>query len=205
MRLAVFSLVALLAACDTASTSSVQETQDLGYGVYASGMPYAEFEYTTYPESLGLQRRTNWCWAATTQMVLNWHHLYVTQEQIVAKEFGVTLPDQPATQGQIIDAMNGITGYTSDGRLVTVAAAAMPANDALIINQLHYRNPLQIGYAGHARVLTAVTWANNPYTGAPTIISANIRDPWPGSPSNQWVSWPQIVAQNPVITAIVVQ
>jgi len=47
-----------------------------------------------------------WYWAASIQMVLNYHGLYVTQEQIVQRVFGLPL-DTPAYLQHILYALTG--------------------------------------------------------------------------------------------------
>ena len=71
------------------------DMQQLGPNYFAAGVVSGEFEFFAAPQQQGRQRQQNWCWAATTQMVLNYHGLYVTQEQVVARIFG-KLVDSPA-------------------------------------------------------------------------------------------------------------
>ena len=71
------------------------EMQQLGPNYFSAGIFSGEFEFFAAPQQQGRQRQQNWCWAATTQMVLNYHGLYVTQEQVVARIFG-KLVDSPA-------------------------------------------------------------------------------------------------------------
>ena len=55
------------------------------------GINSGEFNSLT---TFGKQRSLNWCWAACIQMVLNFHRIPVTQEQVVKKTLG-KLVDRP--------------------------------------------------------------------------------------------------------------
>lgn len=168
------------------------EVMQIGPGLYMAGIPSNQFQFFAAPESYGRQRSENWCWAACIQMVLNYHGLYVTQEQIVAKVFG-ELIDHPGSPEQIVAALSG---WAPDirGRYSSIVADPYNINGPSLVTDLAYRWPLIIGLqnrnnpVGHAYVLTAVTYMvdqnNNPIF--QTVV---LRNPWPGDQSREEISW----------------
>src|SRR5262245_47098196 len=78
----------------------------IGPNSYIAGIQTREFQYFAAPEVAGRQRQQNWCWAACVQMVLNYHGLYVTQEQVVQRIFGQQA-DSPADENRILTALSG--------------------------------------------------------------------------------------------------
>jgi len=90
------SLVVVLLSCImlfslAAGGVQAQTIIEMQPGLYCAGIPSKDFKYRAAPESSGRQRQTNWCWAASIQMVLNFHGVDVTQEEIVQRIFGTLL------------------------------------------------------------------------------------------------------------------
>ena len=139
-----------------------------------------------------LQRSQNWSWAACVQTVLNFHGLYVTQEQVVLKIYG-TLVDQPAGQQQIMNALSG-WAPNSQGRISQIYCQTGVTGINDIVNNLAYKWPLIVGLRnpqggiGHAYVLSAIYFSNDQFN---NIIPDKVvlRDPWPYNPSRQEMSW----------------
>ena len=186
-----YLLISLLAFMLLFSPSAVfAEMAEIAPGIYMAGIPTDQFQYFAAPEGYGRQRSANWCWAASIQMVLNYHGLYVTQEAIVAKVYG-QLVDQPAQPEQIIQALNG---WAPDvrGRYSAVMADPYSISGPTLVYDLTYRWPLIVGLRGdpigHAYVLTAITYRvdarNNPI-----IQTVVLRNPWPSSPSREEMTW----------------
>lgn len=152
-----------------------------------AGIPSHEFSY-----SAARQRSQNWCWAATIQMVLNYHGLYVSQEQVVARIFGGRLPDAPGSPTQIMQALSG-WAPDARGRYSGITATTFIPDPATIVRDLQRRWPLIVGLRGetigHAYVLTAVQYEQDPYSGRVYPTHAVLRDPWPASPSRQVIPW----------------
>lgn len=176
-------LLAVLLACSGGWASA--DTVPLGdTGYYVAGVPSEEFVHFAAPESAGRQRMQNWCWAACIQMVLNYHGLYVDQQDIVSRVFGVAV-DRPANGEQI---MGALTGWAPDtrGRRSAIYADAYNLDAATVINDLHKKWPLIVGLqgargaaTGHAYVLTAAYFSKDS-NGQPTIHRVVLRDPFPG-------------------------
>lgn len=150
------------------------------------GMPAVEMDYVA-----AAQGNSQWCWAAAIQMVLGYHGVGITQQQIVARSYGTdwwgNLPDWPGSFEVITRNLNNwsIDNY---GQRYAVGAdlnwGAPPP--MVLIEELQNGRPMIIGYqsgpaSGHAVVLTAATYSLTAY--GPVIHTVTVRDPWP-SPAN---------------------
>ncbi|MDZ4839540.1 MAG: C39 family peptidase, partial [Bacteroidota bacterium] len=78
-----------------------QYLTDLGNNNYSLGLPSDQFK-----DVYANQRKSNWCWAACVQMVMNYQGIKIEQEEIVMKTFG-SLVDQPAYVPDMIKAITG--------------------------------------------------------------------------------------------------
>ncbi len=152
--------VILFAAVST--NALAQYTQRLGFNYYMSGIPTFEF-YVRALEQNTDQKQTNWCWAACVQMVLNYHGLYVTQEQVVARIFG-KLVNQPAKRWQIKRALSGWAfNYRGGLSYIFSKMGFNSANE--IVYYLSRKWPFIVGLRnpnndiGHAYVLTAIYYS----------------------------------------------
>jgi len=167
------------------------EIQQLSYNNYVAGIFSNEFEYFAAPQWGGRQRQSNWCWAACIQMVLNYHGLYITQEQIVQRVFG-TMINRP---GQPQEILSALSGWAPDmrGRYSEVHASTYIGKGSDIVNDLAYRWPLIVGLTqpgniGHAYVLSAVYYQVDA-ANEPIFYKVALRDPWPGNISRLEMSW----------------
>lgn len=166
-------------------SSTLADTMPIGEtGVFVAGVPSDQFVHFAAPEGAGRQRMQNWCWAACIQMVLNYHGLYVDQQEIVGRVFGQAV-DRPATGEQMLAALSG-WAPDARGRRSAIYADSYHVDAATVINDLDKRWPLIVGLAGprgqatgHAYVLTAVYFSRDPY-GQPNIHRVVLRDPYPG-------------------------
>jgi hypothetical protein len=163
------------------------DTLPAGSAARVTGIPSLELELASRPSLLGRQRQSNWCWAATSQVILNYHGVVVSQEELVARLFG-TLVDQPAGLVQIIAALDGWRP-TVAGTAALITAAPYLFEDLSFLADLDRRWPMIVGLRGastnvpgHAYVLTAVTHATGPM-GQVVPLSYTLIDPWPESPS----------------------
>jgi hypothetical protein len=172
--------------------SDGQSIRRLGANYFTAGIPSQEFEYFSAAQHAGRQRQTNWCWAACVQMVLNYHGLYVTQEQVVQKIYG-NLIDQPAGHQQIMYALSGWAPNVQGGISQIYCESGLSSANEITTN-LANKWPLIVGLRnpqggiGHAYVLTAIYYSTDLYNN--TIPNKVVlRDPWPTSPSRQEMSW----------------
>lgn len=160
-----------------ASTSSFAQTQP----VYV-GIPTQNFNYFASP-----QHNSNWCWAASLQMIFNYYGVNITQEQIVARSYGVDpngeLPNWTGNWQVITQNLNNWS-VDNNGRQYAVMATFNQGAPSpyYLIQQLSQGRPILIGYqsgpnSGHAVVITACSYIQT-YDG-PVIQSIVVRDPWP--------------------------
>ena len=163
--------------------------RQVGPNEYIAGVSSKEFRFFA-----GRQKGNFWCWAASVQMVLNFHGLRVAQEDVVKKIYGLPI-DAPAGPMQVLAALSG---WAPDvrGRFSSIHASAFVFGPMDLINTLAYRWPLVVGLnfgsISHACVLTAVDYSFDGF-GQPVFNSAIIRDPWPKNPSRQVVPWMQFM------------
>ncbi len=156
------------------------------------GVPTEQFVHFAAPESTGRQQASNWCWAACIQMVLNYHGLYVNQQEIVQRVFGQTV-DRPGSGEMILAALSG-WAHDMRGGTSRVFSTAHPdkVTPEKVLRDLEYRWPLIAGLrgapggnsTGHAYVVTAAYYTLDMY-GRPQILRVVVRDPWPTNPSRQ--------------------
>ena len=151
--------------------------QDLKY----EGVSSKKMNYTA-----STQNNSQWCWAASIQMVLKYYGVQVTQEQIVERSFGVKrngqLPNLTASP-EVITANLNKWGVDNKGQRYRVKATwgrNAPRPD-LLLREMEANHPVIIGYegneGGHAVVITAVGFLNT--QGGPSIEEIVVRDPWP--------------------------
>lgn len=168
------------------ATASIAEIRQLAPNYYVAGVRSGEFQYFA-----ARQRRQNWCWAACVQMVLNYHGLYVQQEQVVQRIFGQQV-DEGGTPEQILYALRG-WAPDARGRFSEIHATPFMINNSSVVSDLVHRWPLIVGLdnpdgSGHAYVLTAVYYSLDSYN-RPVIDKVVLRDPWPENESRQEMSW----------------
>ncbi|MBS1501504.1 MAG: C39 family peptidase [Bacteroidetes bacterium] len=133
------------------------------------------------------QHNSNWCWAASLQMIFNYYGVNITQEQIVARSYGVDpngkLPNWTGNWRVITANLNNWS-VDNNGRQYIVQAVFNrgPTKPAYLIRQLSQFHPVLIGCrsgpnSGHAVVITACSYVQTYY--GPVIESIVVRDPWP--------------------------
>lgn len=194
-----FLLLLLFAIYVNAVSVYSQSCTTISNNYFACGVPTQEFMFMrANTVNGGSQMQANWCWAACVQMVLNYHGLVVNQLDVVNKIYGSSMIDRPASESQILTALNGWApsvngryyevkaygGFTSPEELVRVLSAKWP----LIVG---LRNPN--GGVSHACVLTGVYYSNvfnnfGQYVGV-AIDKVVLQDPSPFNTPRQEMSW----------------
>jgi hypothetical protein len=146
------------------------------------GIPSGVFNY--YSAS---QQNSNWCWAASIQMIFNYYHVNINQAQIVRRSYGMdpygNLPNWTGSLPVITANLNN-WNVDNSGRQYRVQAVCYQTrpNDAYIVQELNAGRPVLIGYmtgpnSGHAVVATACSYYQTPQgIRLHTIV---VRDPWP--------------------------
>lgn len=158
-------------------------------------VPMAQAAYVGIPSSAiffaAEQENSNWCWAASIQMVLKSYDISITQSQIVARTYGLD-PNGPLPNwtGSFSDITNNLNNWNVDnsGKHYSVSASLNwgAPTPAILIRELRKGRPVLVGYqsgqnSGHAVVITAINYEMSPK--GPVIQSIFARDPWP-SPQN---------------------
>jgi hypothetical protein len=143
------------------------------------------------------QWQSEWCWAASAQLILNLYGIPVTQADLVARSHG-NLGNNPGSDMDILAVLNGWVPAAGGSR--TVHATEFPGLLApqLIINNLTSGHPILIAIAsgpasGHAVVITAAAFVQTPQ--GPLLSGLVIRDPWPSPDHMQSIG--RVVIQGP--------
>jgi len=163
--------------CLVAITSLLLSTFSIAQNSVTVGIPTAEFNFVS-----SAQLHTEWCWAASVQMVLNWYNIPVKQTDVVDRIYGKPV-DEAATEDAIRVALSG-TAYDRQGKKVHLHAerrlGAPPVS--LLIEQLGEQRPILVTVHStktmlHAVVLTSAEYVNS---GKDTrVTSLTFRDPNP--------------------------
>jgi hypothetical protein len=169
-------------------------------GAFAVGLPRDVVELRTAPGTWGRQRKSQWCWAAVSQMVLNYHGVPVAQEDVITRAYGGYL-DRPASPLEIATTLDGWQPQGALGIARRVRAASFNGiTSDVVAHDLRSGRPLIVGLrnrdgqGGHAYVLSAMTFdvdARGQISGR----TLSLRDPWPESPSVQELSWDELASR----------
>ncbi len=141
------------------------------------GIPAARFQSVA-----ASQAKDEWCWAASIQMVLNWHGVAVKQKDVVQRIYGKTI-DAAATEGAVTEALSG-TAYTRSGQQVNIYSAYRRGapDPNVLMREMGKQHPILITFRTgknrlHAVVITAAEYL--PTRSGPVVTSLLIRDPSP--------------------------
>lgn len=140
------------------------------------------------------QRCQNWCWAACIEAVFHQHGYVVPQRAIVARIYP-DLSCRPATGPQIVRALSGNWidqyGYRFQawGEPIIDLHYGIWSFDAaaIVARELAANNPLINGAAGHATMISAISYYRN-YHGQGQVASITVRDPWPGNANKRFLT-----------------
>lgn len=150
------------------------------------GIPSERFNYCA-----ASQRSSNWCWAASLQMIFNYYGVNISQEQIVYRSYGIdpqgNLPNW-AGSFEVITANLNNWNIDNFGRRYSVSANLNwgAPSPVYLIQELAAQRPVLVGYqsgpnTGHAVVITACSFTQTNF--GPIINSIVVRDPFP-TPQN---------------------
>lgn len=155
---------------------------------------YPRVQYVGIPSGqmdffVASQEESQWCWAASIQMVLNYYGVSIDQAQIVRRTYGTDpygiLPDWGGSFQAITANLNNWS-MDNYGRYYRVIASVYsgPPDPSVLIQELSQGRPIIIGYqngynSGHAIVITAVGVI--PTYAGPMVQTIVARDPWPSA------------------------
>lgn len=158
-----------------------------GWTITAQQAKYVGIPSGTMSYYAAAQMRTQWCWAASIQMVLNGYGVNINQEQIVARTYSRdpygNLPNWPGSFQAIHQNLNNWGIDNNGNRYRVTASIGMGApTPSILVRELSNGRPVIIGYrsgpnSGHAVVVTAVSYVES--WNGPIIQSIIVRDPWP--------------------------
>src|SRR5471030_1455429 len=137
------------------------------------GIPSDSFYYVA-----SMQEAHEWCWAASTQMILKWFGVEVTQEDVVRRIKGRVV-DQSASARDISAALNGVRRTSTGGaKVIHTISFSGPPHPAVIIKELSQHVPMLLTIdtapgSGHVVVLTAARYYDTPK--GPHITSLIVR------------------------------
>lgn len=176
----------LCSSCDEMWVEPVSPVQDQQKEYV--GLASERFNYVA-----SSQEQSQWCWAASIQMVLNYYGIAIQQSEIVARTYGTdyfgNLPNWSGSF-EVITANLNYTGQDDSGQAYQVQSVVYyGAPDAqTLIEELSQQHPVIVGYqtgssTGHAVVVTAVSYTET--DSGPAIQSVVVRDPWPSAQNSQ--------------------
>lgn len=122
------------------------------------------------------QHASEWCWAATAEMIFRTHGYAISQETIVHDVYG-NLANMPASPNAVARLLAHV--YTAaDGRRFIVRARNVSYATGAIAQELAAGRPLFLATRNHAMMLTAMTYLVR-RNGTLRPVGAVVRDPWP--------------------------
>lgn len=133
-----------------------------------------------------IQERSNWCWAASIQSILQYYHINKTQTDIVYHTFGTNylgeLPNWGGTAQNVANNLNnwGVT-WNDNVYLVKSNFYNRRPSDDEIIDYLSKKQPLYLSYksgktSNHAVVITNCKFIET--AAGREIIEITLTDPW---------------------------
>ncbi len=158
---------------------------------YTVGIPFSRFN-----QVYARQKRSNWCWAAVTQMQLNYYGIPASQEEIVRRVYFLPV-DQPVPITEVLSLLSGIS-YDRRGRphLLCSSDRVTPAQ---LIEDLGNEKPLLVslstnGPVSHLCVITSVTFSFDAF-GDLIFHSARIYNPEPAPYAIEDLSWSELTSR----------
>jgi hypothetical protein len=122
------------------------------------GIPTAQFNFVS-----ATQLHTDWCWAASVQMVLNWYNIPIRQSDVVKRIYG-RLVDAAASEDEITIALSG-TAYDRRDHAVhleSVRRRGVPSA-GLLVTELGEKHPLLVTFRSTRTMLHAVVLTSAQY------------------------------------------
>lgn len=162
------------------ATQALAEKLEIGDGTTVVGVKSQDFEHFADPDGAGLSKNEHWGWAACLQQILNYHGVYVTQEDLVKKVLGAPL-DTPAQLDEIVKGLVGCEFRDVGGGTSTVYLKETKFDLPVMLRDLEYNWPMLVGISSPdqehavACVVTAVFFSGDQSN--PTLTEIVLRNP----------------------------
>lgn len=155
---------------------------------------FAQATYVGLPSgkmniSYAEQNKSQWCWAASIQMILSCYGVSISQEEVVKRSYGSyedgKLPNWPGSFQTITANLNN---WSIDDRgkfyKVTSSLGVGPPTPSILVEELQNQHPVLLAYmntpnSGHAVVATGASYTPS-YFG-PVVQTVIVRDPLPSA------------------------
>lgn len=128
--------------------------------------------------AVGSQHMSQWCWAASIEMIFRFYGYVVPQADIVRIAWGSPV-NMPGSLEQILRSLN-LVWIDANGRQFRVESLPYGPNPMPAILDLQRNWPLIIGTVRHAMVLTSLVYDVDNFDRV-AVRAARVRDPWPGA------------------------
>jgi hypothetical protein len=147
----------------------------------ATASAYVDYKTLSIPSYK--QERDNWCWAASSQMSINYLGGNKTQSQIVNYVKG-SVVNEPGTNAEVVRALNygGLSGSNVNGSLAFSKVASQVKNNQPILAAVSWNN--NPNGTGHMFVIRG--FYNDTSTGKQDIY---YKDPWPTNTTDKIFSY----------------
>lgn len=150
-----------------------------GYGMVVgqqctAGIPLLNFLVTAYDT----QHASEWCWAASAEMIFRFYQHPINQIRIVQTIYGAPI-NWPASSLSTLNQVVNMTWTDDGGNSFTASTTDVSGSDITsAVSALDSGEPVLVTNITHAMVLTGIQYdvdaAGNAY-----VQSARIQDPWP--------------------------
>ena len=150
------------------------------------------------------QEQSNWCWAASLQMILAYHKIHVSQKGIVKRVFQ-NAPNRAATSQEMVQAINGYV----KGKRQVICYADSVINMRNLIGEIEEGNPVVVGmeYQGrqHAMVLTQILFQKvEGHAGKIIPVQVTVVDPSRMYLKERRFSWEEFYRQLNMVLHVII-
>lgn len=128
--------------------------------------------------AVGGQHMSQWCWAASIEMIFRFYGYVVPQADIVRLAWGSPV-NLPGSVAQLLGSLN-LVWIDAHGRRFRVESRLYGPNPMPAILDLQRNWPLIVGTMRHAMVLTSLVYDVDNWDRV-AVRAARVRDPWPGA------------------------
>lgn len=128
--------------------------------------------------AVGGQHMSQWCWAASIEMVFRFYGYVIPQAEIVRQAWGTPV-NLPGSLTQVLGSLNR-NWIDQFGRPFRVESRPYSPHPMPAILDLQRNWPLIVGTMRHAMVLTSLVYDVDNWDRV-AVRAATVSDPWPGA------------------------